>query len=318
MMVSRPQPPAPIGFTVIGGFLGAGKTTLLNHVLRHAGGSRIAVLVNDFGAVNIDAELIAWRDGETVALANGCICCGLSGGLVEVLPPLLARVPPLDHVVVEASGVADPRAVAAYATLPGFRPDGVLVVVDAETIRTHAADARIGTQVMGQLSAADLLVVTKGDLVGAREVADVRAWLDDRVGPTPVVEAVDGRVPAEVVLGPVASAGRGAGTPWTVDPHHTDAYETGLYQSQGPLDLAPLEALLVDRPTGVVRVKGVVRLVESPATRTVVQAVGRRHRLHREGAWTSPDPHSRIVAIALAGTLSPFAAAARAAGLVPE
>ncbi|RMF03443.1 MAG: GTP-binding protein, partial [Chloroflexi bacterium] len=96
--------PQPIPLTVIGGYLGAGKTTLLNHILRHNQGRRLAVIVNDFGKINIDAGLIESRDGETINLANGCVCCTLSGGLGVTLNNLLQRRPPPEHIIIEASG----------------------------------------------------------------------------------------------------------------------------------------------------------------------------------------------------------------------
>ena len=104
------QPPIPV--TVIGGYLGAGKTTLVNHLLRNANGLRIAVLVNDFGALQIDADLIEAADGDTISLANGCICCSLAGGLVEAMLGILDRPQPPEWVVIETSGVSDPVAAA--------------------------------------------------------------------------------------------------------------------------------------------------------------------------------------------------------------
>src|SRR5689334_9991881 len=97
-----------IPLTVIGGFLGAGKTTLVNHLLRGGHGRRIAVMVNDFGAINIDAELVADRAADTISLANGCICCSIGDSLMLALIELLHRPDPPEHLVIEASGVADP------------------------------------------------------------------------------------------------------------------------------------------------------------------------------------------------------------------
>ena len=105
-----------IPFTVIGGFLGAGKTTLLNRLLRGATGRRFAVMVNDFGALDIDGRLVAEHAGETIALANGCLCCTIGDSLVTTLLALLERSERFDHIVVEASGVADPGRIADLAT----------------------------------------------------------------------------------------------------------------------------------------------------------------------------------------------------------
>ena len=155
----------PILLTVVGGYLGAGKTTLLNHVLRDAGDRRLAVLVNDFGAINIDAELIESREGEMLSLTNGCICCGIGGDFIAALARLRDVDDPPEQVVVEASGVADPAQIAVFGDMPGYRRDAVVVVADAETVRARAADEHTGHQVLTQLRAADLLVINKTDLV---------------------------------------------------------------------------------------------------------------------------------------------------------
>ena len=130
-----------IPFTVIGGFLGAGKTTLLNRLLAGAQGRRFAVLVNDFGALDIDGDLIAQHGGNTIALANGCLCCTIGDSLVQTLMDLLDRAQAIDHIVVEASGVADPGRIADLGVLDErLRHDGVVVVVDAAEVRARAAE----------------------------------------------------------------------------------------------------------------------------------------------------------------------------------
>ena len=110
------QPTDRLPVTVIGGYLGAGKTTLVNHLLRHAGGRRIAVLVNDFGALPIDADLIEARDGDLLAIAGGCVCCSYGSDLMDALAALLERSPRPDHLVIETSGVALPGSVARSAS----------------------------------------------------------------------------------------------------------------------------------------------------------------------------------------------------------
>ena len=197
-MARSPQ----ILLTVIGGFLGAGKTTLLNHVLRDAGDRRLAVLVNDFGAINIDAELVESRDGEMLSLTNGCICCGIGGDFIAALARLRDVDDPPAQVVVEASGVADPAQIAILGDMPGYRRDAVVVAADAETVRERAEDEATRLAVRGQLRAADLLVITKTDLVEPDALADLRGWLRELVGPsTSIVEAAFGNVPTDVLLG---------------------------------------------------------------------------------------------------------------------
>lgn len=202
---------APIPLAVIGGYLGAGKTTLLNHLLRHSRGWRLAVLVNDFGSVSIDAELIERGDGETISLANGCICCGLAGGFALALDGLRERADPPEHIVVEASGVADPREIGQYGHLPGFRLDGAIVVADAETVRRRAADGYVGAQVERQLRGADPIVLNKADLVGLEERGAVERGLR-AVAARPRRRGVPRRGPAAAAPGRVPPRGRRRGT----------------------------------------------------------------------------------------------------------
>ena len=191
-----------IPVTVIGGYLGSGKTTLLNTLLRGAHGLRLAVLVNDFGSINIDAELIAAHDGDTISLANGCICCSRQDNLGAAFYALAARPNPPDHIVIEASGVADPRRIARYAqAIPGLRLDGIIVLADAELIRRQARDKYVGDTVLQQLQAADLIVLSKTDLITPDTVLEVRAWLAAQALGARIVEAVAGWLPLAFVLG---------------------------------------------------------------------------------------------------------------------
>ncbi len=164
--------------TIIGGYLGAGKTTLINSLLAADHGRRLAVLVNDFGAVNIDVELIERHDGETISLTNGCICCSIADSLGESLDQVLALEPRPDQIIIEASGVADPAAIAGYGEgWPGCRLDAVVVLVDAEAIRRQARDQFVGELVTRQLKRGDLVLLTKSDLLPGNEVQAVIDWV---------------------------------------------------------------------------------------------------------------------------------------------
>lgn len=306
----------PIQLTVIGGFLGAGKTTLLNQLLRDAGDRRLAVLVNDFGAINIDAELVQSREGEMVSLKNGCICCGVAGDFIGELALLRDRPDPPAHVVVEASGVADPGQIVVLGDLPGYRKDAAVVVADAETVRSRAADETTGHLVRAQLRAADLLVLNKTDLVDAEQLAQTRAWSREITGlSTAIVETSFGRVPIDVVLGAQTSARpereprdhehaeHEHGDDGDHGDHHHPSFETWSWQGEAAIHGAGLVEAIKQLPAGIVRAKGLLHLREDPASRYVLQVVGRRFSVLPDRPWRDDSPASQLVVIGLAGSV---------------
>jgi len=300
----------PIHLTVIGGFLGASKTTLLNRLLRDAGDRRLAVLVNDFGAINIDAELVRSRDGEIVSLKNGCICCGVGGDFIGELALLRDRAEPPEHVVVEASGVADPGAIVVLGDLLGYRKDAAVVVADAETVRERAEDGVTGHQVIGQLRAADLLVLNKTDLVAPELLAETRAWLRAIAGPsTAIVETSFGVVPVDVVLGVRPGADRVDDDQHDDHDHavhgqgHHPAFETWSWSGAAAISGAGLVEELKALPDGIVRAKGLLHLREDAANRYVLQVVGRRFSVQVDRAWGDETPASQLVVIGLPGSV---------------
>ncbi len=145
---------------MIGGFLGAGKTTLLNHWLRDAGGQRLAVLVNDFGALNLDAALVAQSGADTVALSNGCVCCSIGDDLSAALIRVIESPQPFDGVVIEASGVSDPWKIAQVGRAdPALTLNAVIVLVDASAVADQAADPALSDSLARQVRMADLVVL---------------------------------------------------------------------------------------------------------------------------------------------------------------
>jgi G3E family GTPase len=148
--------------TVISGYLGAGKTTLINRLLREDHGLRLTVMVNDFGAINIDADLLAEAGEDTMTLTNGCVCCTMGSDLFMAIGDVLDRENRPDHLVIEASGIADPSRIAQVAqTEPDLAYGGIVTVVDGLSYETLARDDQIGPQVAGQVSAADLVLISK-------------------------------------------------------------------------------------------------------------------------------------------------------------
>lgn len=278
-----------IPFTVIGGFLGAGKTTLLNRLLRETADRRFAVLVNDFGALDIDSRLVTAHGGDTLALANGCLCCTIGDSLVTTLLDLLERPDRFDHIVVEASGVADPGRIADIAALESrLQRDGVIVLIDAGEVRDRAADRRLADTIERQIQSADLLILNKVDLVTDLEAT--RDWLCQR-SPAPIFEACRAAVPLDLLF-ELDRLGVAADTPPSA------RFASWSYTWQEPVPRSALVDLLRDCQRGILRAKGIVRFDDAPDRRSVVHLVGRHLEIRDEGSW-SDTSESRLVLLGL-------------------
>ena len=308
---SRRDDLVPIPVTVLGGYLGAGKTTLLNRMLRSAAAERLAVLVNDFGDIAIDAELIESRDGDTIRLANGCICCSLANGFAEAMATIGGLGDRPHRLVIEASGVADPAAVAQWAHLPGFTLDGVVVLADAETVQERADDRLVGRHIRQQVVAGDVIIVNKTDLVDDAAVAEVHAWLAEEAPGRAVVDAVHAQVPLDLVLGLPPSGRREASA--ATDPGH----RSWTLTARRPLDRTELGAALDALPSTVVRAKGIIDLADDPHRRWLVQRVGHRRTTTPHGPAQPGEP-GRLVLIGLPDPAADAAVERLRANLFPE
>jgi G3E family GTPase len=301
-----------IAVTVLGGYLGAGKTTLLNHILRSTN-ERIVVLVNDFGSINIDESLIVAADSDKITLANGCICCSLVDGLASALEQVRSLDPAPTRLVIEASGVSNPASIAAYAHGRGLHLDGIVAVVDAETVRARSNDRYVGDTVRRQIVAADLLILNKMDLISPTELAGLRTWLASLgdVG-KPMINAVQGQVTLDALLGssaiasddadrcnerkPLASGASDLSE--AVSPK--DLFVSWSLSTEQPFDQKLLDAVLHSWSSDIVRVKGIVRVAGEPGQpdhRMIVHRVGLRLSFTPNGPWT--EGPSTLVAIGL-------------------
>lgn len=304
-----------IPFTVIGGFLGAGKTTLLNRLLAASQGRRLAVLVNDFGALNIDAGLVAAHAGDTIALSNGCVCCSTGGDLSAALIRVLDTQPPFDAVLVEASGVSDPWRIAQIGmAAPELALEGVTVLVDASAALDQAADPLLADALERQLAQADLVLLNKTDLVDGTTLQRLRDWLD-RVAPrSPVCETVQAELPPLLLAGTApAQACADPGCRHDHDhghameaPQHGTQFETWSWRPEGLYSAERLRALLREMPPGLLRLKGRLR---TDALGWAELQFGGRHGSLR--AAEAPPDGAALVAIGLAGRLPRAALATR-------
>ena len=281
---------SPVPFTVIGGFLGAGKTSLLNHLLAQASGIRCAVLVNDFGDLNIDESLISSHDGQTISLANGCVCCSISNDFNQTVINLVKRIEEFDQVVVEASGVSEPDRIMDIARLdPELSPGGIVVLVDAAEVQNRSTDRYINNIVLKQLQTAELLIVNKTDLVSREKLAELEAWLED-VSPNAVrLNTSGGVVPVQMIFGEkIKSNGfsdkADGETKRTEDsnyPHHNHQFKSLALNSSKQLNRKTFELWCEALPPSVIRGKGILYFGDVPGNSWVWQKVGKQSSIKK-------------------------------------
>jgi G3E family GTPase len=294
---------SPVPILLVAGYLGAGKTTVVNHLLARAEGRRIAAVVNDFGAVNIDAELIAGASEGVVSLSNGCICCSLEADLLRTLAVLLRRDPRPEFIVIETSGIADPADIVRNLMDPMIWREApletVLCVVDATTPATRLNDALLRSQ----LRAADVVALSKVDLVDAARRAELADAVRSLRPGTVVVDALHGEVPAALLF-PADAAH--APTPREPAPRRptVDRFETLSWTSQRPVSLPRLQQAISRVAPKLARAKGLFETVEQPGRSMVFQLAGGRATLAPGGTLAAGVPRARIVFIAELGVLS--------------
>ncbi|WP_256105070.1 GTP-binding protein [Streptomyces sp. ODS05-4] len=299
----------PIPVVVLAGFLGSGKTTLLNHLLRSARGTRIGVMVNDFGAIEIDAMTVAGQVGSTVSLGNGCLCCAVDASeLDDYLEALTRPSAGLDVIVIEASGLAEPQELVRMVLSSDNARivyGGLVQVVDAaEYDATRARHPETDRH----LAIADLVVVNKADRVPAAELGRVHESVAVLAERAAVVDAVYGRVDPELLFeraAPRDGAGEGqlSFDDLREDEHaaHPHAgYDTVSFATDMPLHPRRLLDFLDGRSEGLYRIKGFVDFgAADPANRYAMHTVGRFLRFYPE-PW--PAGEERRTGLVLIGS----------------
>jgi G3E family GTPase len=311
-----------VPITILTGFLGAGKTTLLNRILTSNHGLRVGVLVNDFGSINIDAELVVDMDGNMMTLSNGCVCCQIRDDLIEAVVALLARPESIEYILLEASGVADPAGIFATFSDASLRDrirlDSVVCVVDADQVFAHPEYPPLMELKLQQVGFSDMLILNKADLTGPEQVAKAGAWLDEHFNRLRVVETNYCEVPYEILLGvgrfdparadlnPHAAEQRCTDTTCHDANHrhdHSKVFSTWSYETDQPLVLETLREKLRKLPGTIYRAKGFICSTDAPLRRAVLHVVGRRVDVSLQDEWGQREPRTQIVAIGAAGSI---------------
>jgi G3E family GTPase len=298
--------PPPLPVTLIGGFLGAGKTTLLNSLLMQGDGRRIAVLVNDFGELNIDARLVVKVEGQTVELANGCICCSIRDDLVAGVAQLLAAEPRPEHLLIETSGVSDPENILCTFNQSRQRRElfieNVVTVVDA----LHALDARDAEYAelfQRQVGGAYMVVINRAATAGAPQRKAVREMIEGLRPGIAIVEADDGTVPLAVVLG-TSRQGQALFRPEPTMDNRAHPFTSMVWRSDKPIRRSDFNRTLSALSHTVYRAKGFLHFQHYPLV-TLYQKVGGQASCIDGGARGAAAPQSELVLIGLASGFDP-------------
>lgn len=331
-----------IPVTVITGFLGAGKTTLIRHLMQNPQGKRLAILVNEFGTVGVDGDILKSCADENcpaeniVELANGCICCTVADDFIPTIEALMAMPQRPDHILIETSGLALPKPLLKAFDWPAIRSkitvDGVVALADAEAVAAgrfapdvaavdaqRAADDSLDHETPlsevfeDQISCADLVLLTKADLAGEAGVAAARAVIEaEAPRKLPILPVTDGTIDPRVVLGLNAAAEDDlAARPSHHDghdDHEHDDFDSVVIELPEVSDVADLTDRVqrLARELNILRVKGHVAVAGKPM-RLLVQAVGERVRHQFDRAWGDQPRQSRLVVIAEHHDIDPAA-----------
>ena len=296
--------------SLLAGFLGAGKTTLLNHILNGEHGRRIGVLVNDFGEINIDAQLISRVEGDTISLTNGCVCCSIRADLVTAIEQLLQMEPCPDMIVVETSGVSDPKAAAMALVMStslaaATTLDAIITVIDAsEMPELDGLNAKLAED---QIAVADIAIINKIDLIPAEVQQDISRQIREITPNSRILETSYALVPLELLLGLSLHTDR----PDFIDEeavkiqkhdshHHADhalSYSSYAWRHDEPLAFETIYRTFRSLPASVFRSKGILYIQEVPDKRVIMQMTGKRVTLAKGEPWKEVKPSTQIVAL---------------------
>ena len=261
----------PLPVSIIGGYLGCGKTTLVNHLLRNANGARLAILVNDFGELPIDADLIEEQTGDVISLTGGCVCCSYGDDLTSALLDLQTLTPAPDHIIIESSGVALPGAIGGSLSLQRkLSLRSIIVIADAATVKTLATDKYLADTIERQLVDADLILLNKLDLVTTATTDETEHWLNTINPQARVVRVTNSNVAPALVLDSDAFDHTGL----VNQKHDPGIFQTIEIAVSKPVDANLIAESLSSEACCLVRAKGFLK--DSDGEIKTIQVVGRR------------------------------------------
>ena len=284
--------------TILSGFLGSGKTTLLNHILKSAGGLRIAVMINDFGDVNIDKDLVVGQQGDIVELSGGCICCTISDSLLKSAQELLNSNREFDYLIVETSGLADPGAAAQTFLVPkleeSFRLDAIVTVIDGANIETWLTQNETAGE---QIRCADLLIVNKLDLMSKQDIDRVKARLSDFNKFAKMLPAMNAIVPIDALLDIDCYDGKSERQGGHERGHshrdHGDV-ESASFAENVELDYDAFHEFIQHLSDKIYRAKGTLA-IQGISRRVTFHRVGQRNVLDQAAPWQGETRSCRVV-----------------------
>ncbi|MFA0442989.1 hypothetical protein BCU70_05555 [Vibrio sp. 10N.286.49.C2] len=289
--------------TILSGFLGSGKTTTLNHILNTPHGMKLAVLVNDFGRINIDSDLIESKTDEMISLTNGCACCAVSGDLTKTLMELTEKEDAPDAIIIEASGIAEPNGIAQVALVnPAIYLDGIITVLDAETLLTQVETEYTAGTISRQMQSADILLLNKLDIASSQTRTEVIEYLEKQYPKKAILKSEYGKVPAAAILG-LSEPGQSIKIFPIGDKSHSDNFESISLTVSVPMDRDKLSTFFNQLPTTVIRAKGILYISDSLNNKVTYQRVGTRWSFSNSGVWGNQDKLSNIVFISKKGEL---------------
>ena len=292
--------------TILSGFLGAGKTTLLNHILSNQVGVKTAVLVNEFGEIGIDHDLIVSTNDDMVELSNGCICCSINDELKEAVERILNRPEQMDYIVVETTGLADPLPVAmtfgATELRDATRLDSIITLIDAENFNDEILHTQIGR---AQVIYGDILLLNKTDLVSKERLEEVEQKLRDIKTDARIMHSIQGEVPLALLLSVglfesdkiVNQSDHSHHDHGHHHEHHQaiEGFTSLSFESDGPFSLRKFQNFLDNQlPKEIFRSKGILWFQESER-RHVFHLTGKRFSIN-DSDWTG-ERKNQIVMI---------------------